>query len=139
MMKSMAFRQVRGIVIAAHTDRDPTDEEYVAYCEFCLVLPKHVDRYLVVSEGGAPTPKQRATTNETLKKRGQPQSTVAVVTPKTIVRGIVTALSWFNPNIKSFAPTELAAAMRYLKLSPTEAGEVGVELRKLQAELKRSV
>lgn len=137
MTKSMAFRQVRGVVIAAHTDRDPSEEEYNGYCDFCLGLPKHVNRYLIVSEGGAPTPKQRASTNETLKKRGQPEATVAVVTPKTIVRGIVTALSWFNPKIKSFAPTEIDVAMRYLGLSPTEAGEVSLELRKLQAELKR--
>lgn len=136
MTKSMAYKQVRGIVIVAHTERDPEDDEYATYCDFCLALPKQVNRYFIVSAGGAPTPKQRATTNATLKKRGQPESIVAVVTPKTIVRGIVTALSWFNPKIMSFAPTELDAAMRYLGLTPTEAGEVGLELRKLQAELK---
>ena len=137
MAKSKAYRQVKRIVLAVHNEKDPTDEEYAAYCEFCLGLPTYVNSYLIKTDGGNLTPKQRAATNETLKKRGTPEPTVAVVTPKVMVRGVVTALSWFNKNIRSFAPTEIDAAMKYLGLTPLEMGEAAVALRKLEADLKR--
>lgn len=137
MAKNLGYGQAAGVILAFHTKEDPTESEWQGFCDFTLKLPKHCDKYLIRTKGGGPNAKQRQQTNEVLKTRGTPMTNVAVVTEATIVRGTVTALSWFNPNIKAFSPADLDAAMRYLGLSPAAAGEVGLALRKLQIEVER--
>ncbi|MFY0537349.1 hypothetical protein [Nannocystis pusilla] len=55
---------------------------------------------------------------------------VSVVTLNRLVRGIVTALSWFNPNVKAFTTVQIPAAIEYLEI-PKDHHE------RLMAEIKR--
>lgn len=137
MAKTLGYAQAAGVIIAFHTREDPNDLEWQGFCDFTLKLPKSCDRYLIRTKGGGPNAKQRQQTNEVLKARGTPKTNVAVVTEVPIVRGTVTALSWFNPSIKAFSPDDMDGAMRYLGLSSAAAGEVSLALRKLQLEVER--
>lgn len=136
MLKTMMFRHVAGIAVVVHTADEPSETDWRAYYDFCMDLPKGCDRYLVRSKGGGPNAKQRKETNDILKARGTPNSTVAVVTDDVIGRGIVTALSWFNPKIRAFAPPELNLALKYLGLTPVESAQVTMEIHKMQTELE---
>ena len=135
MGKNLVFKQIANVLIAAHSSNDPSDEEWEAFKRFSMELPAEVDRYVIATDGGGPSAKQRAAVNEVVKWRAQPR--VVIISSSTLVRGPVSALSWFNPRIRAFAPPEFHEAMKYLELTPTQSGQVGVELRKLQAELKR--
>ena len=55
---------------------------------------------LVVTEGGAPDATQRAACRVLFERGALP---IAVVTHVQLVRGVVTALGWFNPGIRAFA------------------------------------
>ena len=50
-------------------------------------------------------------------------------------RGIVTALSWFNPAIRVFPPASAKDAFQYLNLSEPEVQLVRDAIRQIKAEL----
>jgi len=57
------------------------------------------------------------------------------VTLSRLVRGIVTALSWFNPNIKAFSTIQIPAAMEYLKVAKPDQPALMAEIDRLKASL----
>lgn len=44
----------------------------------------------------------------------------AVVTTSTFIRGVVTALEWFNPETHAFHPDEIVRATRFLGLDEAQ-------------------
>jgi hypothetical protein len=73
-------------------------------------------RVLVVTDGGGPDVVMRGELQAFFKKHGHSPKT-AVVTTSVLSRGIVTAVNWFNPNIKAFAPVHFPAALDHLGLA----------------------
>jgi hypothetical protein len=45
---------------------------------------------------------------------------VAVLSKSSLVRGVVTAISWFNRDIRPFEPHELYEAIEYLGVQKTQ-------------------
>jgi hypothetical protein len=72
---------------------------------------------IVVTDGVAPTPTQRAALNAVLAEHGRPVPT-AVITHSVVARSVVAVMGWFNSAIRSFAPHELTLAMLYLDIEP---------------------
>jgi hypothetical protein len=73
-------------------------------------------RMLVVSDGGAPDARQRSQLG---RLRGGQVIQTAVLVPgmnNPIKRGLMTALSWFNPHMAFFVPTQLTDALRHIGL-----------------------
>ncbi len=136
MEKTMAYRLVGEISLLVHSTRAPSDHEYDGYLEFIATLPPQIRRSMVVTPGPGPNARQRAKTNEVLKARKQMDAKVAVVTDSTMVRGIVTALSWFNREIRVFSMAKIHDALRYLNANPEEASRLLIQLRMMQAELE---
>jgi hypothetical protein len=133
---TMLFRVIQGILVVVNADVSPSDEDYDAYVEFIAKeMPKTVSRCLVVSAGGAPNARQRERSNQMLRERGLSQAKVAVVTNSLMVRGVVTALSWFNPQMKAFSELDLQGALKYLDSIPAQRGAIGVEVRMMQAQM----
>jgi len=64
-------------------------------------------RNLVFADGSGPDAVQRGVGNQILGGR---KLRVAVVTGSRLVRGAVTTLGWFNPEIRAFAPPSWASA-----------------------------
>jgi hypothetical protein len=112
------------VVVSLHGRADPSDAEWNDYLKLIDEIMTFHDgdtsrvRGLSVAAAGGPNATQRDEVNRRL--RGQ-RVRVAIVTKGTVERGIVTALSWFNPAIRAFAPTrnDFAAALRHLEVPMT--------------------
>jgi hypothetical protein len=133
--KSMVFREVGPLIISVHSTEAPTKEEWDGYIRLChkKCLRERVVA-LAVTAGGAPTSKQRAALQELLRQGAVP---VAVVSDAPVVRGIVTALGWFNPAIRAFALTRagLREALYYLDVDALTAERAVLEVRSMEREV----
>lgn len=117
-MKNMAFANVGTVMLAIHSTSAPTDAEWSAYLGAFKKIPDLSSvRCIAFTDGGAPTTKHRKELNELLGGRS---GLAAVVSASVLVRSVVTALTWFNPLVKAFAPEHVDAAYSYLKLNPVE-------------------
>src|SRR5689334_3663489 len=93
--RSMVFREIGTLIVSVHPAEPPMDEDWSAYLQLCRrKMARERIRVLAVTAGGGPTTTQRKATRELL---GDDPVPVAVVTDAAVVRGIVTALGWFNP------------------------------------------
>jgi hypothetical protein len=135
-MKNMAFGKLAHCIVSVNNAQTPGDEEWDAYLDF---LRKHLGpgkahRGLVMSDGGVPTAAQR---QKLVLVTGlyAAHARVAVATNSAMVRGVVTALSWFQPVYRAFPMTRLGDACEYLGLPRAAEGE----LRKLIAALQDQV
>jgi len=131
-MKNQAFKFLDDLVIVAHTANPPTEEESRAYLNAFRARDLSRLRCLAFTDGGAPSAAHRRELNEILRGRAFP---TAVVSSVPVVRGVVTALSWFNSKIKAFAPEDAEQAFVYLGIPQSDYAKVWVEIRKLSTEL----
>jgi hypothetical protein len=119
------------VMLVAHTSRAPTDVEWERYLGAMRGHDVERMRSLVFTDGGAPNMAQRGRLNDTLDGK---TSTGAVISASALVRGVVTALRWFNPKLKAFSPTEVPQALTYLDIkSPRDIAAIRhgmVELRR---------
>lgn len=132
-MADMRYRCDGRMIIVAHTNASPSDEEWSGYArEVAAVLsrsaPEEV-RTVVFTDGGGPNAEQRRMLTEI---KGWNIVRVSVVSQSLAVRGIVTAFSWFNPKIKAFLPIAVGAAFRHLGLSPDEESRVWSTVKEFQ-------
>lgn len=130
--KTMVYEYVDGVFITVHSTKDPTEDEWETYLKFYKESAKTCTRALVITNGGGPNAGQRNKMNLMLK--GVPM-VAAICTNATVVRGIVTALNWFNPNVRAFPRDDATEALRYLKVGDTAMPRLLLEV----AKLRRSV
>lgn len=116
-MPSMVYEISGELFVVVHPDRPPTDDDWTAYIRSWHPLDMGRMRTLVFTDGGGPNAAQRKLANQALRGRS---SLTAVVSSSPMVRGIVTALSWFNPKIKAFSPEEALEAFYYLGMRAPE-------------------
>lgn len=128
----MAYRVVHGVFCVVHSATNPSEEEWKAYLDYYLANERHCTRTLVLTQGGGPNAKQRGDTAKVIQSS---PTRVAIVTKSTLVRGIATALSWFNKRVQAFGVNEMDAALRYLDVTDANAKLIQAELKKLQATL----
>jgi hypothetical protein len=129
---TMAYDVIDGVFVVVHAKTDPSDQEWDKYLEFHLEKALKCTQTLVVTAGGGPNAKQRAKTNQNLKDT---VVSVAVCTDATIVSGIVTALSWFNPQIKRFPDSGVGDALAYLKVSRKAAETIKLRLPAMRLKI----
>ncbi len=107
----------------------PDDDEWDGICN---IMRNNVhDRAVVVTDGGGPTARQRKVLIDAASGRKVPTS---VLTDSVMVRGITTAMSWFVPEVRAFRPTELQAALDYLKITTPVA-----DVERVIGELRREM
>ncbi len=121
-----------GLMLVAHTPRPPRDAEWEPYYEEMVKHDPGQLLHLVFTDGGGPSAAQRKRVNEYLQGRA---SRASVITTSTMVRGVVTALGWFNSQIKTYAPKDLEAALKHLDMSVDEAPRLRPEIQRLRREL----
>ncbi|MCK6586670.1 MAG: hypothetical protein L6Q76_03690 [Polyangiaceae bacterium] len=136
----MAFSKVEKFVVAVHSKEPPADDEWNQYIQFCArtYTPGDFMKSLIITDGGAPTTTQRMILNEKLSEyvRGNKHLfRSAIVTSSTFVRGVVTALSWFNSGICAFSPQNLEDAMNYLEIPAQYHAEIRILIKKLRTNL----
>ena len=133
-MTNMMYASVGTVMIALHSEEAPTDAEWNGYLDAMAHVPDlSALRSIAFTDGGAPNSRQRKALNDLLAPRlkGSPGLAVAV-SSSALVRSVVTALSWFNPNVKAFAPDRVNDAYKYLRLTSSEIAGIRVELRRLR-------
>lgn len=134
MAQTMLFSVVRlKLFLVLHTKDNPSDEEWESYLR-AIKGARGVNGIMIISDGGGPTTMQRGKMNDLLEEL-KFQGKVAVVTVKSMVRGIVTAISWFNPGIKAFTTLQIPAALKYLDFPESEHGVMLAEIQRLRQKL----
>jgi hypothetical protein len=132
-MAGMLHAQLGETMTMVHTAEKPTDVEWDAM--LAHFRAKRAERVIVFTDGGGPSTLQRGRLNDALE--GSVVKT-AIVSSSQVIRGIVTALSWFNPGIRSFSPHQASLAMSYLGLPATEHERLMQHVLKLSRELQAS-
>jgi hypothetical protein len=131
-MKTMAFKVIGDLLIGVHGSDSMTEEEAQA----CFQAISKVDikraRSLVFTRGGGPKAGHRKKLEEMYRGQAVP---TAVVSDVRLVRGIVTAMAWFNPSVRAYAPSEVNEALRFLGVPENQWGYIQREAEKLKDEL----
>jgi hypothetical protein len=109
------------LAVAVYANDSPTDEDWGGYLEVMRSL-EHGYRMVIFSSGGGPTTMQRRDLESITE--GQETARVAVITSSRLARGIVTAIRWFNRDIKAFEPAHRDAAFTFLALDKVERDDV---------------
>jgi hypothetical protein len=118
-MDCMGFRVVGNVHLIVVGEKNPTVADWNAYVHAVQIEERNglnitaQMRTLVFSDGGGPNAAQRKLAADVLNGRSTP---VAIVTNSAIMRGVMTALRWFNPQASAFAPSELSDAMAFLQI-----------------------
>lgn len=131
-MPNMVCKVVGKLAIAVNNTKPPTEEDWWKLIDEMKKLDIEETCFMALTEGGAPNAAQRRLLNEVLQGKSRP---TAIVSQSSLVRGVVTALGWFNSRIKVYSPTELDEALRWLGLSQVEAYMARAEIRTLRAKL----
>lgn len=130
---NMAFEVVGRTFVLVHNKDYPTDAEWDAYLQ---ALGAHLSikdrRSLVVTEGGAPSSKQRTRMSAVV---GNSLAPTAVVTSSSAVQATVGALHLRNADICAFAPSDLDGALRHLGLREEERQRILTVLPALQHQV----
>ena len=109
MPKTMVWGEHRGVVLAVHSECDPSDREWGGFVGLCEA--SRGTAILIVSNGGGPNSAQRAEIDRLSYWRDRP---TAIVTESAIARGIVTAILWTGKNIRAFYPHQIDDAFDYI-------------------------
>jgi hypothetical protein len=120
-MATMIHRRVRNVIVCVHPEACPTDAEWKAFLDEAREVPPSELRVVVFTDGGRPNTVQRSDLADYCDGA---QPLIAVISANKIVRGALTAISWFNKRIKLFSPTAANEALLYVGLSPVEAGQI---------------
>ena len=131
-MKNVAYKVMGQWILVTYDTSPPTDDEARELLTIFRTIDLQRTRMRIVTKGGAPTTAQRKDINDFLQGRF---FQAAVVCDVLTVRGIVTAMSWFNTGIKSFTSAEFESAMRYLGIPEIQFEVVRREVVKLQSAL----
>lgn len=120
MIRSMAallWRFQGRLALAVHSEVDPSNLEWAGYVRDTLSQPDvSTLRILVITYGGGPTGAQRRELTSVLKR----PAPTALLSNRFIARGLVNALSWFNPKIRAFRLNEDSSAYEFLELTNNE-------------------
>ncbi len=136
MPGTLAFELHDSVMLLVHRREAPTDPEWDVYIGECKRLLEEAPsglRALVVTEGGGPTVDQRRRLNEMLAGRA---ARAAIISESIMIRGIVTAMSWWNPLIKSFRKQELEPALAYVQLPLADLPHILARLDALRASIE---
>jgi hypothetical protein len=124
-MRTMVHTTWRGsltVLIAVHGRSLPADAEWQLYFdEAARLFGPGADasraRILAITDGGAPSSRQREQLRAFLRER---EIWWTVITTSRFARGVTTALGWFFPRFKIYAPQDFARAAEFLGVPAAE-------------------
>ena len=145
-MVTGAWRGASRTVIVALNGRafasDADWAPYVTLVREALVADPRLERTysLAFSDGGSPSATQR---REIVEVCAGARAVGAIISGSRLVRGVGTALSWFMPEVKWFAPEDYPRALAHLGVPPADEPSLWrtiVELdRRMGLELLRQL
>lgn len=118
--RTMAFELVHQTLIVVHGPKAAAPDEWTAYATRSEGADYEGIVVVVDREFPGPSSAQRAAGSAALKRRGTFPN-IAVVTPSTLHRGIVSVLGWLQRNnLSAFQPGRFEQALRYAKVPETQ-------------------
>lgn len=126
------MRTLGALLVLVHTEKNPTNDEWQRFLDELRRVGVKQARVLVRTEGAAPDTLQRQQFNDLLAGHPLP---LAVLSDSRVVRGVGTALRWFNPAIRVLPSADLAGALAHVRVAPSEHDAVLRTLGELRAEL----
>ena len=137
-MDCMGFRINGNLHVVVVGEKEPTASDWKIYLDAIKAAEKGGIsltrlRTLVFSDGAGPNAQQRKALADYLNGRPSP---LAIVTGVTIMRGVITALRWFNPQVRAFAPDELGEALNYLEVPQFKLNSILADAQEIQQEVK---
>ncbi|HMJ09902.1 MAG TPA: STAS/SEC14 domain-containing protein [Polyangiaceae bacterium] len=119
--RTFRWANAGSVRVCVHGLTNPFDEEWRAYVDDLAVNGRALKGILVYTAGGGPNAAQRKYLAELWTRRGS-MLPVALMSPSTVVRGMVTALNWVLPKpIRTFPPDQPDEAVRFLQLDAAES------------------
>jgi hypothetical protein len=119
------------ILVVVHDATHPSDSDWQIYLDALRAYQDVIAAQLIVTDGGSPNAAQRRASLE--YARGRPVPATAVISGSVLVRGVVSALSWFmKDRIRAFARDEFDEACTFVGASDECARlrDVATHLRK---------
>lgn len=117
------------MLLALHAEAAPSEAEWDKYLDAMPGVLAHPNGVgMVLTDGGTPSTAQR---ERMRKKDAGAVRCNAIITDRAIVRGVVTAVSWFNPKVCAFAPREFPQAFSFVGLSGAQIASVCATLEQL--------
>ena len=129
--------RISNTIVGVHTIESPTNKQWDEYVSMAKKLSAELGfdemRALSITDGGAPSGEQRKIINDSLGGRSV---LTAIVSSSPMVRNIVTALSWFNPKIKTFAPSRVRDALAHIGFAQSDVSKLCYRLRPLAGSVQ---
>jgi hypothetical protein len=132
MPSTLAFGSTDSTFLLAHARQTATTEDWDAFTSALDASLGQVKRLLVFTAGASIDARQREQV-EGILKRGKLR--VSVLTTSRLVRGAVTALSWFNIPIKAFVPSDVNRALDHIRVPDNERPSVLTKLDEIKARV----
>ena len=137
MKRNLATRRLDSTLVLRQGAAEPTDEEWNELLGALEDLHRTTGevKFLVVTDGGGPSPPQRKRLGEAL---GGQNFRVAVVTDSVKARFVSAAVALFNPNTQAFTRAELPSAYKFLGISEREQELATAAISDLTALIQES-
>jgi hypothetical protein len=121
------------LVVSCQPKGLPTDAEWNRWLTAVEGLQSQYKqiRLLVASDGGHPTHAQ----SERLRARNNTNPLTAIVSSSRSLRFLNSALTFINPRIRCFSPSELANALEHLGVAYADQERVRMAIEELQRQL----
>jgi hypothetical protein len=137
-MVHLIWRGSLTVAIALNGRQLPTDEEWDAYVDefraVCDEAGADLSRVvsIAISDGGAPTSRQRQRVTAMV---GERRLRWVLLSTSRFARGVATALSWFQPDFKAYAPHEVHRAAAFLGIPGDEVPALLEAIREKDAAI----
>ncbi len=132
---TMCLEQASGLLVVVHTSEPPARDEWTRYCKLARALrnARGELRTLAVAAKitAGPNASQRAEYNASVQRE---RTRVAVLCDSFAGRTALTALSWFNPNMRAFDAGRLDQALAYL--DAVESPEIVAAIERMHRHMK---
>lgn len=133
MPGNLAWRFDGRLLVAMHGFKSPTNVEWQRLLNEGVAcgMGAHL-RIVIVSHGGGPDGAQRKELGRVI---GPAPAPTVVMTGSALVRGITSALTFFNPHMKAVDLGDFEAAFKHLGLTTDERQRVSQLRRELALDL----
>ena len=139
-MSNLVFEALSSLrlLVSYQTTYSPSDPEWDAWIDaaqalhaaYALPANGNAIRLLVASEGGHPNGSQI----ERLRARKRSNPLTSIVSPSVTLRFVASAMTFLNPAIRCFTPTQLDRAYAHLGLTPVDGRFADAALSRLRAQ-----
>jgi len=130
--QTMSWIRVGQVMVLAHAKENPVPVEWNAFIAELTAHGAELTHIIVFTGGATIDSLQRSQIVDLVKKH---KLTIGVATDSTMVRGVVTALSWFGVPIKAMAPDRVDELIAKVDIAESERKKVKFAMDEMKARV----